>query len=255
VNAGAFWACRTGVDPIAPRRGAMGISCSREDAKLAHEQLRQKLGGTKKLLVPVTLNVYNVGTSSLPMMINSVLKPLGTGAFHCGVELMGSEWSFTDISGPRKAELSGVFPCAPKTCPGHTFTDTVPMGNAYLSEADLHNLVLVLEQEWPAVVYDTLHNNCCHFANEFCQRLGVGSIPPWVMHLAGAGVSVSDATDFTCCRTMSAQVKRDVTVGVCCADGGHQCEVESVDMVPALEAHASRQDGLFAASANSSRPL
>jgi len=59
---------------------------------------------------PVTLNIYNLGGSSCSRSLNALLKPFGTGAFHCGVQVYDREWSFSDTS---TGEGDGVFPVVP----------------------------------------------------------------------------------------------------------------------------------------------
>merc|ERR1740121_982286 len=147
---------------------------------------------------------------------------------------MGSEWSFTDIKGPERQTHTGVFCCYPRHCPGHTYRDSIPMQSTFISELELVKLVAMLEQEWPAKQYDTLTHNCCHFVNEFCQRLGVGGIPSWITHLAGVGAAAGDFTDMTCCRMVANQVTFQVD-RVCCqetenefSNGGYHCEVAAI---------------------------
>merc|ERR1740121_1365348 len=79
------------------------------------------------------------------------------------------------------------------------------MGKAAVSEADVRALLEMLKKEWPVYSYNTLNKNCCHFSNEFCQRLGVGSIPNWVMNLAGAGAALMAAGDTACCKVLAGQ--------------------------------------------------
>merc|ERR1740121_1479007 len=79
------------------------------------------------------------------------------------------------------------------------------MGKAAVSEADVRALLEMLKKEWPVYSYNTLNKNCCHFSNEFCQRLGVGSIPNWVMNLAGTGAALMNAGDTACCKVLAGQ--------------------------------------------------
>jgi len=143
--------------------------------------------------VPVELHVYNIGTSGRGDMVNRLLRPFGTGAFHCGVEVYSSEWSFSDTT--SRKETTGVFKCAPRECKGHTYSQSVSMGRTSCSEAEVLAIVDRLQQDWLANDYDLVRRNCCHFADEFCWRLGVGAIPAWVTHLAGVGASIEDAGD------------------------------------------------------------
>jgi len=144
--------------------------------------------------IEVTLNVYDLGTSSAIRALNRVLRDLGSGAFHCGVELCGHEWSYGHC---------GIFSSPPRSCMGHNFSEAVSMGLAFLSRKEVLALVRFLERDWPGSKYDLVKQNCCQFANAFCQRLGLGSIPPWVTRLAGAGRAMGGFTETfglgTCC--------------------------------------------------------
>jgi len=154
--------------------------------------------------MPVTLHIYNIGKSRQIEMVNKFLRQLHTGAFHCGVEIYGVEWSFSDISlmpgGPTPVG-SGIFSCRPRHCEGHSYAESIPMGSAAVSEEQVMELINALRKDWPISSYNTLRKNCCHFSDELCQRLGVGNIPNWVMNLAGAGAAVMDAGDTVCCKT------------------------------------------------------
>jgi len=147
------------------------------------------------LKVPVTLHIYDLGTHGGMHMLNSVLRRLGSGMVHCGVEIHGLEWSFSGSD--------GVFYCGPKECEGHTFSDSHAMGITFTTKRELARVIEVLEKKWPVAGYDILHRNCCHFSNALCLMLGVGSIPSWVMSLAEAAARVTSAGDVLNCCTRS----------------------------------------------------
>lgn len=130
--------------------------------------------------VEVTLNVYDLGTSSTVRTINRMLRGLGSGAFHCGVEVCGHEWSYGHC---------GIFSSPPRACMGHSYSESVPMGISFVAEREVLLLVRHLERDWPGRRYDIVTHNCCQFSDAFCQQLGVGCIPPWVTRLASAGVA------------------------------------------------------------------
>lgn len=149
-----------------------------------------------RVVTVVLLNVYNIGQSCGGKAVNGMLRPLGTGFFHCGVEIFGREWSY----GEAPASMStGIFWCWPRNCKGHNYFESYDMGMTAISEREVLQIIHVLMQSWDAKGYDTLHRNCCHFANELCQRLGVGTIPTWVRNLAELGASIAETTDPTCC--------------------------------------------------------
>jgi len=184
--------------------------------------------------VPVTLHVYDVGTSGSGSIINRVLRPLGTGAFHCGVEVYGWEWSYSDHANPIFQEDTGVFSCKPRNCEGHSYSESIPMGKTATSEGEVLRLIQWLEQEWRVEEYDVLSHNCCHFADELCRRLAVGSIPTWITNLAGVGASLAGApgevADTMCCRPPTQYNS------ICCrdnrkVDGVHE---EYIEQIPVL---------------------
>jgi len=181
--------------------------------------------------VPVMLHIYNIGTSGLGQTLNRLLRPMGTGMFHCGVEIYNCEWSYSDTT---TGMGDGVFCSRPRSCEGHSYYESLNMGRTGTSEQEVLRLIQLLKKEWPVETYDTLSHNCCHFSNELCQRLGVGSIPPWVMNLAGAGAAIAATGDTTCCR----QVAMQVGDTMCChgrrPDGTWAESVEVVDVVDQL---------------------
>eukprot|EP00416_Gambierdiscus_australes_P031098 CAMPEP_0171088768 /NCGR_PEP_ID=MMETSP0766_2-20121228/20975_1 /TAXON_ID=439317 /ORGANISM="Gambierdiscus australes, Strain CAWD 149" /LENGTH=299 /DNA_ID=CAMNT_0011546583 /DNA_START=56 /DNA_END=955 /DNA_ORIENTATION=- len=164
---------------------------------------RARWSRTPSMPVPVTLHIYDIGTSGGGQLINALLRPLGTGVFHCGVEVFGCEWSYSDTT---SGVGDGIFSSRPRHCEGHSFCESVSMGRTGTTESEVLQLIEMLKEDWPVSSYDVLAHNCCHFSDEFCQRLGVGSIPSWVMNLAGAGAAVAAAGDTTCCRQVASQV-------------------------------------------------
>jgi len=191
--------------------------------------------------VPVTLHIYNVGTLTQTAMVNKLLRKLGTGAFHCGVEVYGTEWSYSDITvAPGDtAKGTGIFCCHPRGCDGHSYCESVQMGTTAMTEGDVLRMLTLLKKEWPVYAYSTLRKNCCHFSDELCQRLGVGSIPEWVVSLANSAAAVAAAGDTVCCRSMAGQVVGSI---LCCTPAGgnrggflqESAELVDVDVVEAL---------------------
>lgn len=133
----------------------------------------------------VTLHVYDVSGSDRVVKANNILKKFGTGAFHAAVEVYGREWSF----GKTRVGC-GIFPCEPRHCTMHQYRQAVPMGRTQLREPSVLRLLEELAPLWPGDAYDLLNNNCTHFSNEFCKRLGVGPIPQWVTNLGTAGATI-----------------------------------------------------------------
>lgn len=150
------------------------------DAWASPERQRSSLIGPP---APVTLHIYDLGHAVSG--VNMLCRVVGTGAFHAGVEVYGQEWSFSCTGdGPHG---TGIFCCAPRCCSAHVYREPVPMGETYLTMKDVKDLIDKLALEWPGSGYDMLRHNCCHFSDELCTRLGVGSVPGWVTSLAGVG--------------------------------------------------------------------
>lgn len=200
----------------------MGAHCSRDRQPL--EDVRDK-----HVPVPVKLNVYDVGTCGGGYMLNKFLQPFGTGAFHCGVEVYGWEWSYSEFTHPLFKASTGVFSCQPRRCEGHSYQQFVPMGKTAISEEKVLRLIAELEKEWTVAKYDLLRHNCCHFSEAFCRRLGVGSVPVWVTNLAGMGASVAAGVDPRCLALPSS---RTCCQPVSTAQSGAN---EYVEAIPAID--------------------
>mmetsp|Transcript_37751 Transcript_37751/g.66434 ORF Transcript_37751/g.66434 Transcript_37751/m.66434 type:complete len:155 (+) Transcript_37751:66-530(+) len=138
---------------------------------------------TVPLCTPVTLNLYDLGGSTAMRTMNDILGGLGAGGlFHCGVEIRGREFSF----GFANDGFSGVFECDPKKCDGHSYRESIHMGDCTLSDLSLALVVDSLARQWPARGYDILNCNCVHFCEAFCHNLGVGQIPASIKKLTNA---------------------------------------------------------------------
>ncbi|KAH8080353.1 Lys63-specific deubiquitinase [Aureococcus anophagefferens] len=110
-----------------------------------------------KASAPVTLHVYAVGhASNLAHLEPSAQALLGeAGLLHAGLEVLGDEWSF----GPRAGRRTGVYAGRPRRAPGHTYRQSVYLGDCKRSEAE---------------------------ARAAADELGVGPLPPWVGRFARA---------------------------------------------------------------------
>mmetsp|Transcript_38945 Transcript_38945/g.70906 ORF Transcript_38945/g.70906 Transcript_38945/m.70906 type:complete len:494 (-) Transcript_38945:58-1539(-) len=139
----------------------------------------------------VLLHVYDVSTGEVVRWFNDVLahtrSPLKIGgAFHAGVEVNGLEWCFGYCPG---AGAPGIECVRPKGHPNHHYRQSVFLGRTPMSAEQIAAVLGDLVEEYPGRGYSLLRRNCCHFADEFCQRLGVGNIPGWVHRLARFGAS------------------------------------------------------------------
>jgi len=254
-------ACKQVHDPTAPcaSPSAAGVAVGEASAsaivRVQGDGLRGR-GAVDKGLAEVALNIYSVGTAAALFAFNAACKPLGLGAFHCGVEVFGEEWSFSDVyenDCGTEPPSDGVFSSVPMSCAGHTFLERVPMGRTLLRRAELRSLVALLIREWPASSYDVLTRNCCHFSEDFCRRLGVGPIPEWVKSLAGAGAALEAAGDGQCCRSLAGGLAETTPLAFCtitslASPGRTPAEVVTVEAPawrrgPPPKGWASRQTG------------
>jgi len=138
------------------------------------------------MVVPVRLNVYDVGTTPIVEKINQALRAVGTGAFHVGVEVYGSEWSYGYVESG-----TGVLYSEPEACSKHRFRESMAAGTTSLSQEEVVNIIAELSQDWLGCDYDFLRKNCVSFSEVMLEKLGAGPIPAWVSNLAGAGADAS----------------------------------------------------------------
>eukprot|EP00927_Polykrikos_kofoidii_P085048 TRINITY_DN9137_c0_g1_i2.p1 TRINITY_DN9137_c0_g1~~TRINITY_DN9137_c0_g1_i2.p1 ORF type:complete len:219 (+),score=36.89 TRINITY_DN9137_c0_g1_i2:41-658(+) len=137
--------------------------------------------------LPVKLRIYNIGKNPKVHRVNELLRSMGTGIFHCAVELAGIEVSY----GSARKGHSGVMYCKPASDLDHTHLEAIDMGYTKLSIRAIRELVADMERLWPGCDYDLLNNNCCHFCQAFLARLGLGPMPSWVMTSAGVGEMIA----------------------------------------------------------------
>ncbi|CAE7877477.1 unnamed protein product [Symbiodinium sp. KB8] len=128
---------------------------------------------------PVKLNIYDVTTNPTVQWINSLFanqySPVKFGGiFHVGVQIGSREWAFG-----YKPSGTGVF-WTPPLFPGqHHFRETIDMPPTTLSRTEIAEVMTSLEIKWSGPSYNVFRRNCCHFADEVCEILGVGNIPEW----------------------------------------------------------------------------
>jgi hypothetical protein len=135
----------------------------------------------------VILHIYDVSVDERVQAVNEAFRAIGamSGAFHAGVEVLGREWSFG-----YSLRDSGVTFCDPKCNPNHRYREAIPMGTISLTSKEVLDIISELSEQWPGNHYDLLTRNCCHFADKLCGRFGLGPIPDWVTHLAGAATTL-----------------------------------------------------------------
>lgn len=97
------------------------------------------------------------------------------GAFHAGIEVFGSEWAYGK---------SGVSGSVPRTVEGHIYRCSIFLGKTHLTPQEFAVELHELCQIWSGKDYDILGRNCCGFACDLCERLGVGPVPAWIDRFA-----------------------------------------------------------------------
>jgi hypothetical protein len=114
---------------------------------------------------PVLLNVYDLSPA------NEHTRWLGFGAYHSGVEVFGTEYTFGQ---------GGVFSTTPKDAPGARLCETIILGEVYTSHRDVERVVDELRASFPPGSYHLLKKNCNSFSNALSARLLSRAIPGWV---------------------------------------------------------------------------
>jgi len=142
----------------------------------------------------VLLHIYDVSQEDSIQKLNRVLahkhSPLKLGGvFHAGVEVNGLEWSFGYSCSDT---VPGVSCTEPRCNPQHHFRQTVRLKWTKVPPEEIADIISDLIEEYPGEDYELLRRNCCHFADDFCKRLGVGGIPGWVHRLARIGAQVDN---------------------------------------------------------------
>jgi len=122
----------------------------------------------------VVLHVYDVSW---------LATKTGVPAFHTGVEVLGTEFSFGDM---------GINCNRPGEYDYSRYRKAVPLGRTDLRDQEVLKVLRELQMEWPGEAYRLNGHNCQTFAEVFCQRLGLSNtIPeeyllfsrPWVFSL------------------------------------------------------------------------
>lgn len=138
----------------------------------------------------VWLHVYDLGLLS-KWFLNDWS---GMGAFHCGIEVLGVEWSFQAMIGCETDDATGVICHVPKMHPRHVYRESVWLGTSTLTAKELCNVLLGAERDWPAKSYHFLNHNCTDFAEVLAQSLKAPiPFPAWAHGLAKGLVNKEDS--------------------------------------------------------------
>ena len=129
----------------------------------------------------VWLHVYDL-TPILKRLNKMALRPARLGAFHCGIEALGSEWSFRAFDFAwDDPTMSGVIRNEPRIHPAYLYRESLMLGHTPLSEDAIDFILDTLMEEWPANSYHLVARNCVTFAEEFAQVLQAPEpFPSWV---------------------------------------------------------------------------
>jgi len=142
--------------------------------------------------LPVYVHIYDVSQEEGIQKLNRILahkkSPLKFGGvFHAGVEVNGLEFAYGYSACESRP---GVCCVEPRSHPQHHFRQTVQLRNTKVPAEEIANIISELIEDYPGHDYNLLRRNCCHFADDFCIRLGVGGIPGWVHRLARLGAGI-----------------------------------------------------------------
>jgi hypothetical protein len=145
----------------------------------------------------VTLHIYDLGPLSKWLLNYWNAKKSGLGAFHCGIEVLGVEWSFQAMIDCEIEEMTGVMCHKPKSHPRHVYRESINLGGSPLCANEICNVLARLEKDWPARSYHFLNHNCTDFAEALAQSLNVPTpFPRWAHGLA-KGLLKQDGKDNT----------------------------------------------------------
>jgi len=113
--------------------------------------------------------------------MGDALMAVDTGAFHVGVEVYGSEWSYCYV---RRG--TGILDNALEARSKHHFRKSLDVGTTNLSQEEVMRIIAELSEEWLGCDYDLLRKNCVSFSVVLVEKLGAGPIPTWASNLARA---------------------------------------------------------------------
>jgi len=135
----------------------------------------------------VWLHVYDIGPLALRLN-QMVLRHANLGAFHCGIEVFGDEWSFSGVyEAWDDPTICGVRRNEPKRDPFFLYRESMMLGHTPVSDDAIEDIIFTLREEWPANSYHPVLRNCVTFAEAFAQVLQAPEpFPSWVRGAADA---------------------------------------------------------------------
>eukprot|EP00747_Dinoflagellata_sp_TGD_P179574 gnl/TRDRNA2_/TRDRNA2_30604_c0_seq1.p1 gnl/TRDRNA2_/TRDRNA2_30604_c0~~gnl/TRDRNA2_/TRDRNA2_30604_c0_seq1.p1 ORF type:complete len:271 (-),score=37.91 gnl/TRDRNA2_/TRDRNA2_30604_c0_seq1:36-848(-) len=134
---------------------------------------------------PVWLHVYDLGPIAKWLLNGPLTGKKGLGCFHCGIEVLGIEWTFQAVRVCEDEAQTGVMGHSPKAHPSHMYNQSIWLGSSTMRVSEIGNLLSTLESTWTARSYHFTRRNCTDFAEQFAMGLGVHEqFPKWVHGLA-----------------------------------------------------------------------
>lgn len=136
---------------------------------------------------PVWVHVYDLGPVAKWTLNSWATSDSHIGAFHCGVEVLGLEFSFQAVAGSKDTpdNISGLTWHKPKTHPRHLYRESIPLGLSPLGAMEISALLQQMEGCWPARSYNCITRNCTDFAAKLVTGLKVPvPFPIWVHGIA-----------------------------------------------------------------------
>lgn len=135
----------------------------------------------------VWLHIYDLGPI-IGRLNEAVLRSANLGAFHCGIEVLGDEWSFQGFHDAwDDPTISGVVRNEPRSHPAYIYRESMLLGRTPLGGVEIDNIIDKLMEEWPANSYHLVAHNCITFAEELAKVLQAPEpFPSWVRGAADA---------------------------------------------------------------------
>jgi hypothetical protein len=163
---------------------AMNVRMLKADASPTKRKITEACGSLSTGY-DVWLHVYDLGPLTKWLLNKWSPRDTHLGAFHCGVEVLGVEWSFQAMVDCGDAdEMTGVMCHTPKQHPRHVYRESVWLGCSPLGANEICNLLARLEKNWPARSYHFLNHNCTDFAEALSNSLVVQPFPTWTHGIA-----------------------------------------------------------------------
>mmetsp|Transcript_86421 Transcript_86421/g.201025 ORF Transcript_86421/g.201025 Transcript_86421/m.201025 type:complete len:360 (-) Transcript_86421:134-1213(-) len=166
---------------------------------------------------PVWLHVYDLGQVSRLVLNSWAAQGSGPGgAFHCGLEVIGVEFSFQAVASSEQDDaVSGVTWHTPKSHPRHVYRESVWLGISPLSMADIARVLEQMERLWLARDYHCLWNNCTDFAEQLAVELRAPcTFPKWAH---GVAKSPLLAAAGGCCAPVVLPRAQGTRLAQCCS--------------------------------------